>query len=205
MPSIIPRSANIAGAVLLVGLALGALAPVQAQQTEPGLGKSFGGLQVDGDQPISIESNQLVVDDAKAVATFTGNVQVEQGETELRTGRLVVTYKKDETGGSQPAGGGGLPGGSNQIERLEASEKVYVKSADQVATADQADFDMGTQVVVMRGNVVLTQGQNVAEGCRLTIQMDTGLARLESACDGGAETGGRVRLMLTPGAGQATN
>ena len=205
MPSIIPRSANIAGAVLLVGLALGALAPAQAQQTEPGLGKSFGGLQVDGDQPISIESNQLVVDDAKAVATFTGNVQVEQGETELRTGRLVVTYKNDETGGSQPAGGGGLPGGSNQIERLEASEKVYVKSADQVATADQADFDMGTQIVVMRGNVVLTQGQNVAEGCRLTIQMDTGLARLESACDGSAETGGRVRLMLTPGAGQATN
>ena len=49
MPSIIPRSANIAGAVLLVGLALGALAPAQAQQTEPGLGKSFGGLQVDGD------------------------------------------------------------------------------------------------------------------------------------------------------------
>ncbi|MEF2550713.1 LptA/OstA family protein [Aurantimonas sp. A2-1-M11] len=203
MRSFISRSAIIASAALLAGLAVGS--PVGAQQTEPGLGQSFGGLQVDGDQPISIESNQLVVDDAQAIATFTGNVQVEQGETELRTGRLVVTYKKDESADGQASrGGGGLPGGSNQIERLEASEKVYVKSADQVATADQADFDMTSQVVVMRGNVVLTQGQNVAEGCRLTIQMDTGLARLESSCDG-VDTGGRVRLMLTPGAGQATN
>jgi len=203
MRSNVPSRVVIAGAGLVLGLVMGM--PAVAQQTEPGLGKSFGGLQVDGDQPISIESNELVVDDAKAVATFTGNVQVEQGETELRTGRLVVTYKKDNSGGNQSAGGGGLPGGSNQIERLEASEKVYVKSADQVATADRADFDMASEIVVMRGNVVLTQGQNVAEGCRLTIQMDTGLARLESSCDGGGGTGGRVRLMLTPGADQATN
>ena len=175
-------------------------APASAQQQ--GLGDSFTGLQLNGDQPISIESNQLDVDDNKAVATFTGNVQVSQGETELRTGKLVVSYTKAQEGAAgTKSGTSALPGGSSQIERLEASEKVYVKSADQVATAEKASFDMKSEVVVMTGNVVLSQGQNVAEGCRLTIHMQTGLARLESTdCGngGGGSGGGRVRMMLTP-------
>ncbi|NDV86416.1 lipopolysaccharide transport periplasmic protein LptA [Aurantimonas aggregata] len=173
---------------------------------QEGLGSNFNGLQLDGDQPISIESNQLDVDDAQAIATFTGNVAVAQGETELRSGKLVVHYKKPEDGEDAPARGGALPGGSNQIDRLEATEKVYVKSVDQVATAEQASFDMTSQLVVMTGNVVLSQGENIAEGCKLTIQMDTGLARLESACGQGG--GGRVRLMLSPdgeSSGPATN
>ncbi|WP_206453756.1 LptA/OstA family protein [Aurantimonas marina] len=175
-------------------------APASAQQQ--GLGDSFTGLQLNGDQPISIESNQLDVDDNKAVATFTGNVQVSQGETELRTGKLVVSYRKAQEGAAgTKSGTSALPGGSSQIERLEASEKVYVKSADQVATAENASFDMKSEVVVMTGNVVLSQGQNVAEGCRLTIHMQTGLARLESTDCGNGDSGGsggRVRMMLTP-------
>ncbi|HEX2019759.1 MAG TPA: lipopolysaccharide transport periplasmic protein LptA [Aurantimonas sp.] len=189
--SVLRRAAPFAAAMFLTAFGtIGALA-------QEGLGSSFNGLQIDGDQPISIESNQLDVDDAQAVATFTGNVAVAQGDTELRSGRLVVHYKKAEGEADAPARGGALPGGSNQIDRIEASEKVYVKSVDQVATSERATFDMASQVVVMTGNVVLSQGENIAEGCRLTIQMDTGLARLESACgEGGGD--GRVRLMLTP-------
>lgn len=191
------RAAPFAAAVLLTAFGpLGAVA-------QEGLGSTFTGLQIDGDQPISIESNQLDVDDGQAIATFTGNVAVAQGDTELRSGRLIVHYKKAEGEEDAPARGGALPGGSNQIDRIEASEKVYVKSVDQVATAEQASFDMASQLVVMTGNVVLSQGENIAEGCRLTIQMDTGLARLESAC-GEAGGDGRVRLMLSPD-GQATN
>ena len=43
--------------------------------------ENFTGLQIGGDQPIAIESNQLDVDDRNAVATFSGNVSVAQGET----------------------------------------------------------------------------------------------------------------------------
>lgn len=190
------RSSIIGRAVPLYAALFASLifaAPASAQQQ--GLGDSFTGLQLNGDQPISIESNQLDVDDNKAVATFTGNVQVSQGETELRTGKLVVFYAKS---GNAASGTSALPGGSSQIERLEASEMVYVKSADQVATAEKASFDMKSEVVVMTGNVVLSQGQNVAEGCRLTIQMQTGLARLESTDCGDGSGDGRVRMMLTP-------
>lgn len=197
-------------ALALCGLAALGAAPASAQGS-PGLGQSFTGLQVKGDQPISIESNQLDVDDGKAMATFTGDVTVQQGPTELKTGKLVVTYKRGANraeGQAAPAAGtpGALPGGSDQIDRLEATEKVYVRSADQIATAQQATFDMKTQLVTMTGDVVLTQGKNVAQGCRLTIKMDSGVARLENRnCPGGTKpaAGGRVRLMLTPGADQA--
>ena len=47
-------------------------------------------------------------------------------------------------------------------------------------TGDTASFDMASQLVVISGQVVLSQGKNVAEGCRLTIHMQTGKARLES-------------------------
>lgn len=189
---------------LFVALAIMPMACPSAMAQDTGLGQNFTGLQIDGDKPISIESNQLDVDDASGVATFTGNVQVVQGPTELRTSKLVVTYDKTQmksgSGAAAPASGP-MGGGSSQIKKLDASGKVYVKSDDQVATGDKASFDMASQLVVMTGQVVLSQDKNVAEGCRLTIHMKTGKARLESDdCPGKASgSNGRVRMMLTPG------
>ncbi|ORE92828.1 lipopolysaccharide transport periplasmic protein LptA [Aurantimonas sp. 22II-16-19i] len=198
MSSQIFRIKAVCMAILLVS------SGVAVAQSSGDARQTFTGLQLRGDQPIAIEANQLDVDDRNTVATFTGNVSVKQGDVQLSSGKLIVYYRRDGssgngTGNAEPASAPGtLPGGSSQIERLEATNNVYVKSADQVATANQADFEMAKQLVTLTGNVVLTQGENVAEGCRLTISMDTGVARLESqSC--GKNTGGRVRLMLTPG------
>lgn len=163
--------------------------------------QSFGGLQMQSDQPIAIESDQLDVDDRSSVATFSGNVSVEQGEVRMRAERLTVHYTQGSGGQAQPASAGNLPGGGSDISRIEASGSVEITSADQVATAREANVDMASQVVVMTGDVVLSQGPNVATGCRLTVQMETGVAQLQSAnCPGGSGgSGGRVRMLLTPG------
>ncbi len=172
---------------------------------QPGLGNSFGGLQVQGDQPIAIESNQLDVDDGQSLATFSGAVRVQQGETSMEADKLLVYYVRQEGGGAQPASAGSnVPGASSDISRLEATGGVTIRSAEQVATATKADFDMATQVAVLTGDVVLSQGENVATGCILRIQMDTGVARLQSQnCGGASGGGGRVRMLLSPGAGGA--
>ncbi|BDA87047.1 hypothetical protein Sa4125_45890 [Aureimonas sp. SA4125] len=167
-------------------LPLGSAAFAQAPGT-------FTGLQVGGDQPIAIESDQLDVDDSKAVATFSGNVSVAQGPTLMRSAKLVVYYVKPPAGGeakaAPKAAAASMPGGNNQIDRLEASGKVYIKSDDQVATAETAKFDMKTQIAVLDGNVVLTQGENIARGPSLTIHMDTGVAQF---------SGGRVKMLMAP-------
>ena len=179
-----------------LALAATVAAALPAQAQAPG---TFNGLNVEGDQPIAIESDQLDVDDAKALATFTGNVAVSQGETLIKTSKLLVYYvKAPAADGKAPAAPkpdaakGALPGGNNQIDRIEASGKVYIKSTDQVATADTANFNMKTQLAVLTGDVVLSQGENVARGPKLTVHMDTGIAQFS----GGG--GGRIKMLMAP-------
>ena len=184
---------HLARCLTIAGI-LAAAAPALAQA--PG---TFNGLNVQGDQPIAIESDQLDVDDAKALATFSGNVAVSQGETLIKTSKLLVYYVKAPAADSKaPAAPkpkldpakGALPGGNNQIDRIEASGKVYIKSTDQVATADTATFDMKSQLAVLTGDVVLSQGENVARGPKLTIHMDTGIAQFSG--------GGRIKMLMAP-------
>lgn len=144
------------------------------------------GLKLSNDQPIQIESDQLDVRETDGVAEFTGNVSVVQGATLLKAGKLVVYYVK---------GGGSAATGSAAIDRLIVSDKVYVKSNTQIATGDAATFSMKSQVLVMTGKkVVLSEADNVAVGCKLTVQMKSGVAKLES-CKG---NGGRVSIVLNP-------
>jgi lipopolysaccharide export system protein LptA len=168
------------GIVLLATLVLPGLALAQASSDR------LTGLRLSNDQPIQIESDRLDVRDNESVAEFIGNVSVVQGPTLLKAGKMVVYYAKD---------GGSAATGSAAIDRLVISQKVYVKSTTQIATGDTATFDMKSQVLVMSGGkVVLSEGDNVATGCKLTVQMKSGKAKLES-CKG---SGGRVSIVLNP-------
>lgn len=147
------------------------------------------GIKLSGDEPIQIESDRLEVRDNERRAIFSGNVSVVQGKTLMRTGRMVVHYAKD---------GGSVSTGSSDIERLEVDGKVYVKSEDQVATGDQGTFDMITETLVLSGEkVVLSEGDNVIVGCKLTVQMKSGLAHFDG-CDGNTSDTGRIIMQITP-------
>jgi lipopolysaccharide export system protein LptA len=166
--------AAMAAAMIVVATPAGA-------QTQP---KGLAGMNLQGDQPIQIESDKLEVRDAEHLAIFSGNVSVVQGKTLLKAGKLTVYYAQDS--GTATTGGA-------QIERLEVDEKVYVKSEDQVATGDRGTFDMKTEVLTLTGDeVVLTQGPNVLVGCKLTVEMKTNQANFEGC------NGGRVKTLFQP-------
>ncbi len=81
---------------------------------------------------------------------------------------------------------------------MEAEGKVYLKSKDQIATGDAAQFDMVNNVMTMTGKeVVLTQGKNVVVGCRLRVEMKTGKSQLDG-CDSPKSDSGRVKMLLQP-------
>lgn len=147
------------------------------------------GLKLEGDKPIQIESDQLEVRESEGVAIFTGNVAVVQGPMLMRAGKMTVHYAKD---------GGSAATGSANIDRLEVESKVYVRSETQVATADRGSFDMKSEVLVLSGKeVVLSEGDNILVGCKLTVRMATGLANIDGCA--GSEGGGRVKMLLKPG------
>ena len=81
-----------------------------------------------------------------------------------------------------------------------AAEVVYGADGEVrgIATGDMGTFDMKAEVLVLTGKeVVLTQGENVVVGCKLTVQMKTGKSQLDGC--GGKESGGRVKMLLQPG------
>jgi lipopolysaccharide export system protein LptA len=179
------RLAAATSALLLLGLV-----PSLAQSGPSG---QMSGLKLSGDQPIQIESDKLEVRQAESLAVFTGNVTVVQGPTLLKAGKMMVYYVKDPNAAAKgtEAAGAAMTGSAN-IDHLEVSGKVYIKSNDQVATGDNGTFDMKTQVLVLSGKeVVLSQGPNVLKGCKLTVQMKTGLANVDGC-------GGRVIMSMTP-------
>ena len=143
---------------------------------------AFAGFGSNDREPIQIEAKELKVQDKSQSAIFTGDVQVTQGASTLKTQRLVVYYD------------GSAAGGVNQrIARLEASGRVLIASKDQQATGENATFDMNRQMMVMTGKqVVLTQGPNVVTGNRLTVNLKTGQADLE------APANGRIRVLIQP-------
>jgi len=168
-------------------VAAGAL-PAYAQTATSSSGSS--GFQLGGDEPIEIESDKLEVRDRENLAIFTGNVSLIQGDLLLKTVKMTVFYSGE--------GGGGPSAASTDIERLEAEGKVYLKQREQVATGDHGTFDMASNVLVLTGKeVVLTEGDNVVVGCKLTANMDTGQSQLDGC--GNAGQGGRVKMLLQPG------
>jgi lipopolysaccharide export system protein LptA len=139
------------------------------------------------ESPIEIVSDRLEVREAQKIAVFTGNVSLTQDNFLLRTVRMVVHY----TG----SGEGSLSNSATQVERIEAEGKVYIKSNEQVATGDHGTFVMDTGVMVLTGKeVVLTEGDNVVVGCKLTMNTRSG----ESQVDGCGGDSGRVRMLLQP-------
>lgn len=165
-------------APLLALSVLGAV-PAFAQETQT----SMPGLAISNDQPIQIESDKLEIKENEKRAVFTGNVIVTQGDTTLQSGIMTVYYK---------GGGGGAMTSGSDIDRIDVGGKVLLRTATQTASADKGSFDMTNETALLEGKkVVLTQGDNIFIGCRLTVNMRSSEARLESC-------GGRVRIQLDP-------
>jgi lipopolysaccharide export system protein LptA len=91
-----------------------------------------------------------------------------------------------------PAAGNSVVSGDTDIDHILVSDKVYLTSGTQTATAETGSFDMAAQLAILKGEkVVLTDGPNVFTGCMLTVHMNTGEAQLDSC-------GGRVQIQLDP-------
>jgi lipopolysaccharide export system protein LptA len=165
------------------------------------------------DAPVQIEAATLEVHDKSKTATFSGNVQVVQGDTTMRCRSLVVFYGQ-ELGIGDAAGAPttaaiksplGAPKGAQNIRRIEARGAVTVITKDQSASGDLGIYDLKTKTITLSGNVVVSQGQNVIHGERVVVDTETGNARVESGGGGTAAGGagpGRVRALIQPGKGQ---
>jgi lipopolysaccharide export system protein LptA len=181
-----------------------AQSPVQGSAGQSPLQGALQGQNKD--QPIHIEAATLEVHDKAKTATFSGNVQVVQGDTTMRCRSLVVFYGAEEgAGAAKPAAARladspaapGMPQGAQSIRRIEARGGVTVVTKDQNASGELGVYDLKTKTITLTGNVVVSQGKNVLHGERVVVDTATGNARVES----GATAHDRVRALILPGKG----
>jgi lipopolysaccharide export system protein LptA len=183
---------------LMLGAALLTAGAALAQGVS-GPPNALQGFSQNREQPVKIDAATLEVRDKNKIATFAGNVQVVQGDTTLRCKTLAVYYDGDSNGSAMKTAQPG-PGGQQRIRRLEAKGDVRVTQKDQVATGDLGVFDMASNTVTLTGNVLVTQGQSVLRGEKLTVNLTTGVSHVE----GGGK--GRVQGVFSgsPGPQSAT-
>jgi len=150
----------------LIVLVLGLAASPAMSQTDIAL----RGLAADPEAPIEITADGLTVDQDSRSAVFAGNVVIGQGELRIAAGRVEVIYS-DETG---------------DIARLNASGGVTFATPNEAAEAADAVYDLGTGLLTLTGDVLLTQGSSALSADRMTVNLVEGTAQMD----------GRVRTVF---------
>ena len=149
----------------------------------PALGQALQGHNANA--PVDVAADRIEVQDRADRAIFSGNVVVRQAELTLTAGRLTVAYSS----------AGGI-----EIQRLDASGGVTVRSPSETARGQFAIYDLDERLITMIGGVTLTRGESRINGGRLVIDLDTGRAVMDGGGGAPAGTqsqGGRVTGTFT--------
>ena len=158
--------------------------------------------------PVSIEADKLVYYDKEQKAVYSGNVVIIQGDTKLTCSTMTIYMEKSGPAPAngqptKPADSSGLPGSageSGRVRHLDCSGPVTVLSKTQTATADNGAYDKPQNKVWLIGHVTLSDGGNVTKGDKLTYDLTSGQATVDT---GGAS--GRVKGQFLPGGAEGAS
>lgn len=126
--------------------------------------------------PIDIDSDSVEADQKKNTFTFKGNVVAKQEDVTLYCNALTVYYD----------------GETKKIKEIVASGNVKIVQQDRRATSQKAIFYQDESKVVLEGDAVIRQGENVIRGERVVHFIDEERSYVEPP------KGGRVTTRITP-------
>src|ERR1700728_696329 len=153
-------------------------------------------------EPISIDADKLVYYDKEHKAVYSGNVVVIQGDTKMTCSAMVVFLDHAPTQGApapskeaapQSTNGQSGPTADAGVKHLDAAGPVTVVSKTQVATGDSGSYDKAEGKVRLIGHVTLSDGQNVTKGDKLTYDLKSGQATVDTS-----NKSGRVHGQFVP-------
>jgi lipopolysaccharide export system protein LptA len=149
-----------------------AVAPAQQKQGPVSALKGH-----DTNAPVDVTSDRIEVQDRADRAIFAGNVQVRQADLTMSAARVTVAYSTQ---------------GGVQINRIDATGGVFVRSPSETARGDFGVYDTNRKLITLIGDVQLNRGANQVNGSRLVIDLDSGRAVIDGGPAGVNQSGGRV-------------
>jgi lipopolysaccharide export system protein LptA len=175
MRKLLPALAAFAAAVGAV-----AITPVLGQ----GASSALKGHNTNA--PVDVAADRIEVQDRADRAIFAGNVVARQANLTLNAGRVTLLYSNS----------GGL-----QVNRIDASGGVVVRSPSETARGQFAIYDLDKRLITLLGGVTLVRGQSSVNGGRLVIDLTSGRAVMDGGGPGGppgtTTNGGRVTGTFT--------
>ncbi|MGB7319408.1 MAG: LptA/OstA family protein [Planktotalea sp.] len=141
-----------------------------AQSAEGGTSISFGDREQNTDAPIDVTSAQLAIDENANTALFTGDVVVVQDNMTLYAPWVKVFYLEDQSG----------------ISHMHAKDGVTLIQGEEAAESETADYSLKDDVIIMSGDVLVTQKLSAIAADKMTIQLEDGTALMT----------GRVKSLL---------
>lgn len=126
--------------------------------------------------PIEITSDSVEGDQKEHRITFRGNVVAKQEDATLHAHQVVVLYDSE----------------TKKIKEIVATGNVRIVQLDRRATCQKATFYQLENKVVLDGEVVLREGDNVVRGERLVYLLNEDRSYVEGG------RGGRVVTTIVP-------
>ncbi len=119
--------------------------------------------------PIDITSNNLEVDDANNIATFTGNVKVLQGSTKIDSEKMFVHFRQDKEKKSK------------SVYLIKFTGGVLLKNEnDETASGKYGNYNLDNNTITIFENVILTQDKNILQGDKLIYDLVNGKTKITS-------------------------
>jgi lipopolysaccharide export system protein LptA len=156
---------------LALAVAIGLGAAAHAEQSK----QAMIGMK-NPNAPIEVSAKNFDADANAKTATYSGDVIIRQGEVRMRADAVRINAV------------------DGKADKIFARGHVVVDAPSGTATGDNGVYDVNPRLVTLTGHVVLTREKNVMRGSLLTVNLITGLAKLDS----GTEQGGRVQGLFTP-------
>lgn len=144
--------------------------------------------RADRDKPVHLEADQVLIDDAQQVSTFTGNVKLTQGTMLIRGDRIVVV--QDEEGFKHGTAYGNTASFRQKREGLDEYVEGYGERIEYDTRAETVDFYVQARI---RRDLDEVRGEHITYSAKTEIfQVDSGGAGSEK------EPPKRVRAVLQP-------
>ncbi|WGM41181.1 LptA/OstA family protein [Caulobacter sp. NIBR1757] len=134
--------------------------------------------------PLDIAADATETYPEECRQVFKGDVEAMQAKTRLRA-QVVNAYQVKKGDGCGPT------------EKLVAEGDVLYVQPDRRISARHAVYTAGNDTIVLTGDVVVIQGENVARAERAVINLTTGQSQLFAGAKG-RDSKSRVRAVLFP-------
>ena len=138
----------------------------------------------DRNAPMNIEANTTTynANNDSTPTVLSGNVVITQGTLRINASQGTMVQA-----GGRPSRAR-LTGGVTMSQTLDDGTPVNTRSA-------AVDYDFSTEIIILTGNVTITQPRGNLSGERVVYNMRTGQVQ------SGGQGGGRVRMTIQPKAG----